>query len=208
MSGGPVLLCDLDGVLVDSTAAIARVYRAWAAQHGLDPEVVIATAQGRPAREVVRVCAPGLDAATESRLIEAMHVADQDRVVAIAGARELLDETPPDRIAVVTSGSDALAAARLRVTGLRVPPVLVTADMVQRGKPDPEGYLRAAEALGADVAACVVLEDAPAGVAAGRAAGMKVIGVLTSHARSELEGADAYVEDLRGVAAVAARLVG
>jgi sugar-phosphatase len=204
----PVLLCDLDGVLVDSTAAIARVYRTWAAEHGLDADVVVRTAQGTPSREVVRVCAPGLDPTTESRLIEAAHVADQERVVAIAGARELLDETPPGRIAVVTSGSDALAAARLRVTGLRVPPVLVTADMVTRGKPDPEGYLRAAEALGADVAACVVLEDAPAGVAAARAAGMKVIGVLTSHSRPELEGADAYVEDLRGVAAVAARLVG
>ncbi len=201
-----VLLCDLDGVLVDSTASIARVYVAWAARHGLDGELVVATAQGVPAREVVRSCAPELDAVAESALIEAAHVAD-DRIVAIEGARELLADTPPDRIAVVTSGSDALAAARLRVTGLRVPPVLVTADMVARGKPDPEGYLRAAELLGADVAACVVLEDAPAGVAAGRAAGMRVIGVLTSHSRDELTGADAYVEDLRGVAEVAARLV-
>ena len=203
----PVLLCDLDGVLVDSTASIARVYRTWAAEHGLDGDLVVAAAQGVPAREVVRICAPALDAVAESRRIEAAHVAD-DRITAIAGARELLDGTPPDRIAVVTSGSDALAAARLRITGLRAPPVLVTADMVARGKPDPAGYLLAAELLGASVDECVVLEDAPAGVAAGLAAGMRVIGVLTSHARSELAGADAYVEDLRGVAAVAARLVG
>ena len=203
----PVLLCDLDGVLVDSTASIARVYRTWAAEHGLDGELVVAAAQGVPAREVVRICAPALDAVAESRRIEAAHVAD-DRITAIAEARELLDGTPPDRIAVVTSGSDALAAARLRITGLRAPPVLVTADMVARGKPDPAGYLLAAELLGASVDECVVLEDAPAGVAAGLAAGMRVIGVLTSHARSELAGADAYVEDLRGVAAVAARLVG
>ena len=201
------MLCDLDGVLVDSTASIARVYRTWAAEHGLDGELVVAAAQGVPAREVVRICAPALDAVAESRRIEAAHVAD-DRITAIAGARELLDGTPPDRIAVVTSGSDALAAARLRITGLRAPPVLVTADMVARGKPDPAGYLLAAELLGASVDECVVLEDAPAGVAAGLAAGMRVIGVLTSHARSELAGADAYVEDLRGVAAVAARLVG
>ena len=203
----PVLLCDLDGVLVDSTASIARVYRTWAAEHGLDGDLVVAAAQGVPAREVVRLCAPELDAVAESRRIEAAHVAD-DQIAAIAGARALLDGTPPDRIAVVTSGSDALAAARLRVTGLRVPPVLVTADLVARGKPDPAGYLLAAELLGASVDECVVLEDAPAGVAAGLAAGMRVIGVLTSHSRSELAGADAYVEDLRGVAAVAARLVG
>lgn len=204
----PVLLCDLDGVLVDSTAAIARVYRTWAAQRGLDGDVVVATAQGTPSREVVRVCAPELDAIAESGLIEAAHVGDQDGVVAIAGARELLAQTPDDRIAVVTSCSDALAAARLRAAGLAVARVLVTADMVGRGKPDPEGYLRAASELGASADACVVLEDAPAGVAAGRAAGMRVIGVLTSHGRDALVGADAYVEDLRGVAALAARLVG
>jgi sugar-phosphatase len=202
------LLCDLDGVLVDSTAAIARVYRAWAARHGLDGDLVVATAQGRPSREVVRVCAPDLDAAAESAAIEAAHVGDQAGVVVIAGAAELLAETPAERIAVVTSCSDALAAARLRAAGLAVPRVLVTADMVARGKPDPEGYLRAASLLGAAPADCVVLEDAPAGVAAGRAAGMRVIGVLTSHGRGALEGADAYVEDLRGVAALAARLVG
>jgi sugar-phosphatase len=202
------LLCDLDGVLVDSTAAIARVYRAWAARHGLDGDLVVATAQGRPSREVVRVCAPDLDAAAESAAIEAAHVGDQAGVVVIAGAAELLAETPAERIAVVTSCSDALAAARLRAAGLAVPRVLVTADMVARGKPDPEGYLRAASLLGAAPADCVVVEDAPAGVAAGRAAGMRVIGVLTSHGRGALEGADAYVEDLRGVAALAARLVG
>jgi sugar-phosphatase len=208
VTGAPVLLCDLDGVLVDSTAAIGRVYRTWAATHGLDGDHVVETAQGRPSREVVRVCAPELDAAAQSELIEAAHVADQEGVVAIAGAAQLLAQAPVQRIAVVTSCSDALAAARLRAAGLAVPRVLVTADMVAHGKPDPEGYLRAASELGAAVAHCVVLEDAPAGVAAGRAAGMHVIGVLTSHGRAELEGAGAYVEDLRDVAAVAARLVG
>ncbi len=202
------ILCDLDGVLVDSTAAIARVYVAWSARLGLDAELVVATAQGRPSREVVRVVAPELDAAAESAVIEAAHVGDQDGVVAIAGARELLAATPPQRLAVVTSCSDTLAATRLRAAGLPVPPTLVTAEMVARGKPDPEGYERAAQLLGAPAQACVVLEDAPAGVAAARAARMRVIAVLTSHARSELAGADAYVEDLRGVLDVAAGLVG
>jgi len=203
----PVLLCDLDGVLVASTAAIARVYRVWAASHGLDGDLVVRTAQGTPSREVVRTLLPARDAVAEAAIIEAAHIA-ADGVVAVAGARELLEQTPPGRLAVVTSASAALAASRWPATGLPVPRVLVTADMVSRGKPDPEGYLLAASLLGAAVEECVVLEDAPVGVAAARAAGMRVIGVLTSHSRSALEGADAYVDDLRGVAAVAARLVG
>ena len=201
------LLCDLDGVLVDSTAAIARVYRSWAAAHGLDPRIVVATAQGRPSREVVAVCAPALDAVAESERIEAAHVGDQEGVVAIAGARELLSDVPADRLAVVTSCSPALAAARLRAAGLPVSDVLVTADQVARGKPDPEGYLRAAALLGAAPADCVVLEDAPAGVAAGIVAGMHVIAVLTSHPRQALIGARAFVPHLRGVEALAARLI-
>lgn len=205
----PVLLCDLDGVLVDSTAAIARVYRAWARSHGLDEDHVVATAQGRPAREVVRSCAPALDADAESVLVEAAHEADQDGVVAIAGAADLLTTTTPKRLAVVTSCTKSLARARFGAAGLPRPRVLVTADMLTRGKPDPEGYLRAAAALGVvDTAVCVVIEDAPAGVAAGLAAGMKVIGVLTSHAPEELGAADAFARDLVGVPAIAARLVG
>jgi sugar-phosphatase len=204
----PVFLCDLDGVLVDSTAAIARVYRDWAQRQGLDGDLVVRTAQGRPAREVVRLCAPALDPVTESALIDAAHAADQEGVVAIAGAAELLMATPGERLAVVTSCSVTLAAARFAATGLTQPAVCVTEEQVTRGKPDPEGYLRAAAALGAeDLAACVVLEDAPAGVAAGLTAGMRVIAVLTSHARSELAGAHAFAPDLVGVAAVAAALV-
>jgi sugar-phosphatase len=205
----PVLLCDLDGVLVDSTRAIARVYRAWARRHGLNEERVVATAQGRPSREVVRICAPALDRAVQQDTIDAAHIADQDGVVAIAGAAELLTQTPPQRIAVVTSCSTPLAVARLAAAGLAPPRVCITEEQLTRGKPDPEGYLRAASALGVvDPTRCVVLEDAPAGVAAGLAAGMHVIGVLTSHASADLVGAHAFVTDLRDVATVAARLVG
>ncbi|HUR85821.1 MAG TPA: HAD-IA family hydrolase [Solirubrobacteraceae bacterium] len=199
-----VLLCDLDGVLVDSTAAIARVYREWAARRGLDGDVVVRTAQGTPSREVVRALLPELDAVVESEVIEAAHVADQEGVVAVAGAREVL---LGDRVAVVTSCSPALAAARFAAAGLPAPEVLVTTSEVARGKPDPEGYLLAAARLGAAARECVVLEDAPAGVAAGLAAEMRVIAVLTSHSRSELTGAHAYVADLRGVRALAAELV-
>jgi sugar-phosphatase len=202
----PVLLCDLDGVLVDSTQAIARVYRAWARRHGLDEERVVATAQGRPAREVVRICAPAMDAAAESVRIDAAHAADQDGVVAIAGAARLLQSTPGERLAVVTSCSVALARARFATAGLPQPRVCITEEQVTRGKPDPEGYERAAALLGADRGACVVVEDAPAGVAAGLAAGMRVIAVLTSHDAAALAGADAFVADLLDVPALAARL--
>jgi mannitol-1-/sugar-/sorbitol-6-phosphatase len=204
----PFLLCDLDGVLVDSAHAIALVYRAWARRHGLDEELVVATAHGRPAREVVRVVAPRLDVARESAVIEAAHAAEQDGVVAIAGAAELLRDTPPERIAVVTSCSIPLARARFVAAGLPQPRVCITEERVRRGKPDPEGYLRAAAALGAEPAACVVLEDAPAGVAAGLAAGMRVVGVLTSRGESELGAAHAFAADLVEVPAIAARLVG
>jgi sugar-phosphatase len=203
----PVLLCDLDGVLVSSSEAIARVYRAWARVNDLDEALVVATAQGRPAREVVALCAPRLDAEAESARLDALHAAEEDGVVAIAGAAQLLADTPPDRLAVVTSCTAALARARFATTGLPQPRVCITADQVSRGKPDPEGYERAAAALGALTAACVVLEDAPAGVAAGLAAGMSVIAVLTSHAPAELAGAHAFVADLHGVAAIAADLV-
>jgi len=203
----PVLLCDLDGVLVDSTNAIARVYRDWARRHGLDEELVVATAQGRPSHKVVRVCAPSLDVDAERSAIDAAHTADQDGVVAIAGAAELLAGTPPGRLAVVTSCSTALARARFAAAGLPQPRVCITEEQVTRGKPDPEGYLRAAAALGADPKTCVVLEDAPAGVAAGLAAGMHVIAVLTSHGAAELGTAHAFVDDLAGVPAIAAGLV-
>jgi sugar-phosphatase len=204
----PVLLCDLDGVLVDSTEAIARVYRDWARRHDLDPRVVVTTAQGRPAREVVRICAPALDAVAQSALIDDAHAADQDGVAAIAGATELLAGTPSHRLAVVTSCNAALARARFAAAGLAQPQICITADQVTCGKPDPEGYLRAASALGVvDPARCVVLEDAPAGLAAGRAAGMHVIAVLTSHSEAELAGADAFVRHLHAVPAIAARLV-
>jgi sugar-phosphatase len=204
----PVLLCDLDGVLVDSAHAIARVYRRWARRHGLDEQLVVAAAQGRPARDVVRACAPQLDAVAESRAIDAAHRDDQAGVVAIAGASALLASTPRERLAVVTSCTRRLAAARFQAAGLTRPYVCVTAEQVTRGKPDPEGYLRAAAALGVvDPRVCVVLEDAPAGVAAGLAAGMNVIAVLTSHPPDELGAAHAFVRDLCSVPDIAARLV-
>jgi sugar-phosphatase len=179
------LLSDLDGVLVDSTVAVERSWRAFAARHGLDGNAVIEHAHGIPSAAVIAHVAPHVDVAAEAERVEREQVDDVAGVRALPGARELL-EAPPARFAVVTSCTAALAAARLAAAGLPTPAILVTADRLRRGKPDPEGYLMAAGLLGVDPAACLVLEDAPAGVAAGRAAGMTVAAVLSTHAASDL----------------------
>ena len=187
----PFLLCDLDGVLVDSGAAVERAWRWWAGEHGLDFALVEETIHGHPSRDAVARLLPGVDAFAESRRVEMRQVEDLEGVVAVPGAAELLARWPPERLAVVTSASVPLAEARLGHAGLPVPAALVTEEQVARGKPDPEPYLLGAERLGAPPAECVVLEDAPAGVEAARAAGMRVIAVLTTHAREELPGASA-----------------
>ncbi|HEX2103791.1 MAG TPA: HAD-IA family hydrolase [Solirubrobacteraceae bacterium] len=184
-----VVLSDLDGVLVDSRASIMRAWRWWAARRGLGDGTADAVPQGRPSGDVIASLAPGADVAAESRAIDRFQAADTDGVVALPGAADLLAAFGPDRVAIVTSCTAPLAAARLRAAGLAAPPVLVTAELLTRGKPDPEGYLLAARRLGAEPAQCVVLEDAPAGVEAGLAAGMHVVGVLTTHAPRELAGA-------------------
>jgi mannitol-1-/sugar-/sorbitol-6-phosphatase len=183
------VLSDLDGVLVDSHASIDRAWRWWGARHGL-PGVTAATVpQGRPSGDVIAALAPGADAGAESRVLDDFQARDTEGVVALAGAADVLYAFGPDRVAIVTSCTAPLAAARLCAAGLTPPPVLVTADRLGRGKPDPEGYLLAARELGADPGDCVVLEDAPAGVDAGRAAGMHVVGVLTTHSAEELAAA-------------------
>jgi sugar-phosphatase len=181
-----VVLSDLDGVLVDSQASIMRAWRSWGRRHALERAAVEAVEHGRPSGEIVAALAPGLDAAEESRALDALQAGDTGDVVGLPGAAELLRTFGPDRVAVVTSCTAGLAEARLRAAGLEPPPVLVTADRLRRGKPDPEGYLLAARELGAEPSECVVLEDAPAGVEAGRAAGMRVVALLTTHAPDAL----------------------
>jgi len=187
------VLSDLDGVLVDSHASIMRAWRWWTGRQGLGDGAADAIPQGRPSGDVIAALAPGVDVAAESRAIDRYQADDTGGVVALPGAADLLAGFGPDRVAIVTSCTAPLAAVRLRAAGLTAPAVLVTADRLARGKPDPEGYLLAARELGADPADCVVLEDAPAGVEAGRAAGMRVVGVLTTHSPQELAAADERV---------------
>jgi mannitol-1-/sugar-/sorbitol-6-phosphatase len=179
------ILSDLDGVLVDSHASIMRAWRWWGAGHGVAAEAIESVQQGRPSGEVIAALAPGLDAGAESRAIDLRQAGDTDGVIALPGAHELFAGS--GRVAIVTSCTVPLATARLRAAGLGVPAVLVTPERLSRGKPDPEGYLLAARELGAAPADCVVLEDAPAGIQAGRAAGMHVVGITTTHDAAELD---------------------
>lgn len=186
-------LVDLDGVLVDSLASVTRTWTWWASLHGLDPTPFI-EGHGRRTREAIAELAPGLDAEAEAALIEDREATETAGVVALPGAQALLRSRR--RLAIVTSGSSHLAHARLRAAALPVPDVLITAELVARGKPDPEPYLLAAERLGLAPGDCTVFEDAPAGVQAGKAAGMQVVGITTTVSAEELAGADFVVPDL------------
>ncbi len=190
------LLVDLDGTLVDSGAPVRRAWEGFAHRHGLDPDAVTSFAHGRPSRETIRLLVPDAPAG-EAAAFEDAEVADTAGVVALPGAAALL---ATDRaLAIVTSCSRRLAVARLAAAGLPVPEVMVTSDDVSRGKPQPECFLRGARRLGLTPGRCVVIEDSPTGVAAGRAAGARVLAVLTSHPAVALAEADVVAKDLRSV---------
>jgi sugar-phosphatase len=190
------ILFDLDGVLVDSTECVERTWRMWATRHHLDPERVIALAHGRRAIEAVRLIAPELSTDAELATLAASESTTTEGVYEVPGARELLQRLPSNRWAIVTSGIRAVAEFRLRHARLPVPPVMICADEIERGKPDPEGYLHAAVRLGLTSADCIVIEDAPAGIEAGRAAGMRVIAIASTFSPEQLTAADIVVEHL------------
>ena len=193
------LLFDLDGVLVDSRACDERVWRSWAALRGVDADAMIRAGQGRRASETLREVAPDLDVAAEAALLDAMEERELSGLQAAAGAASVLAQLAPDRWAIVTSASRRVASVRLVTAGLPIPAVFITGDQVQRGKPDPQGYLWAAASLRVEPADAVVLEDAPAGIAAARAGGMRVVGIATTHAPAAIAAADLIVPDLRAL---------
>jgi sugar-phosphatase len=193
------VLFDLDGVLVDSTPAVERAWKIWAERHGFDAEWITRIAHGRRTEETIREIASHLDPETEAADLERIEVEDTGNVSKVKGASELIASLPPKSWAVVTSGTRMLATARMRHTDLPIPRVLVAAEDVQNGKPDPECYLKAAEMLGVAANACVVVEDAPAGVQAGRAAGMSVVAVATTHTPADLVEADVMVQALSSI---------
>jgi sugar-phosphatase len=190
------LLFDLDGVLVDSRACIEQVWREWAAARGRDPLPFIGIAHGRRTSETVRLVAPELDAKAEAAVLDAMEAVETRGLAPFPGAAELARTLPPERWGIVTSGSRPVATLRLGTAGLAAPRVFITADDVRRGKPDPEGYLAAARRLDVPPADCVVIEDSPTGVAAGRAAGMRVVAVPTTYRAEALAEADVRLASL------------
>ncbi len=194
------ILFDIDGTLVDSTRTVERTWRAWAAQRGLPADEILAVCHGRRTEDTIADFLPEKERAEAVAALERLELDDLDEVViALPAAREILRMLPSDRWAAVTSGSGSLMRARLGAAELPVPEVLVAAEDVSAGKPDPQGYRRAAAGLGVDVTRCLVVEDAPAGLAAGRAAGALTIAVATSHPAEELRPAEIVVPDLRSV---------
>jgi sugar-phosphatase len=192
------ILFDLDGVLLDSTRVVADQYTRWALENGIDPAEVMKAAHGVRTLEVVQRVAPHLDAVAETRKIEDRE-AVADGIVAIPGAVALLKTIPRGRWCVVTSGTRFLATTRMRKFGIPIPNILVTADDVSHGKPDPEPYRRGAELLKANPAECVVFEDAPAGIRSARAAGMKVISMPSTYAAADLHEADVIIPGLASI---------
>jgi sugar-phosphatase len=195
------ILFDMDGVLVDSTPAVARVWSYWAERHGMDAHDVVRRAHGRPSITTIRELLPDADHDAENNEVERREIEDVEGVVAIPGATELLATLPAGSWTVVTSATKALAIVRIGAGALPLPDKFITADDITRGKPDPEPYLKGAQLLGFEPKDCVVIEDSPAGIRAGKAAGARVIALRTTAEDSELvrAGADWIVEDLRQV---------
>ncbi|WP_157872120.1 MULTISPECIES: HAD-IA family hydrolase [Streptomyces] len=200
------VLFDLDGVLVDSMPLIGALLDRWADLHRLDRELVHRTAHGRREAELAAALVPSADPEEQVALMQGWQLTEFDGCRPCPGAAGLIARLDEGQWAVVTSGSGPVARGRLRAAGLPAPRTMVTADDVVRGKPDPEPYLRAAAALGVDVAECVVIEDAPSGAAAGLAAGMRLITVTGTDATwpDALSGPVVRVDSLERIAVAGA----
>jgi mannitol-1-/sugar-/sorbitol-6-phosphatase len=200
------VLFDLDGVLVDSTPAVARVWTKWAQRHGFDAEEVVRQAHGRPSIATIRELLPGADHDAENDEVERGEIADVQGVIPLPGALELLRALPTDRWVIATSCTRALARVRIRAAGLPEPQRLITSSDVVHGKPNPEPYLKAANSLGFAPGECLVIEDAPAGIRAGKAAGARVFAVRTTAPDAQLReaGADWIGNDLASLHPIAA----
>ena len=189
---------DLDGVLVDSMAAIRAYWTGWAARRGVPADAVLADLH-LTAEELVRRFAPGLDPLVEAAATALGQAEMETGIVPLPGGRALIDALPAERWAVVTSGRRHLAGRHLELGGLPVPRVLITAEDTPRGKPDPAGFRLAADRLGVSAEHCLAFEDTPAGVQAARAAGMSVVAVTNTHGAAELGEAHAIIDSLASV---------
>jgi sugar-phosphatase len=191
------LLFDMDGVLVDSTPVVTRVWSQWAREHGFDPEKIVHRVHGRPSLTSIREFLPDADHEAENREVERREILDVDGVVPLPGVVDFLASLPSDRWTIVTSGTKPLADVRIRTAHISPPTRFITAQDITIGKPDPEPYLKGAALLGFAPKDCVVVEDASAGVRSAKAAGARVIAVQTTETNDHLIelGANWIVKD-------------
>ncbi len=196
------LLFDMDGVLISSIGAVERCWQQWCRIYGVANPADFQVPHGHRAIDIVRMLKPQFseDQVAEGlRVIEDLEIADTADLTVLPGARELLATLPPDRWAIVTSATRRLMLGRLAAAGLPVPQRIISGDMVERGKPDPEPYRRGAALLGFAPADCIVVEDAPSGVGAGIAAGCRVLAVLGTHHARKLREANWIAESLSAI---------
>ena len=193
------IIFDLDGVLVNSIAVVEKSWSIWAEEQGLSADAILKVAHGRRTAEILQTVAPHLDMNREIEHFVEIEQRLLNEVSEIPGAAEFVRSLPRDRWAIGTSGERAVALGRLRKFAFPVPDVLVASEDVENGKPNPEVYVKAAAGLGVACDRCVVFEDAPAGIAAARAAGMSAVGVLTATSASELVGVVELIQDFRNV---------
>jgi mannitol-1-/sugar-/sorbitol-6-phosphatase len=193
------ILFDMDGTIVDSSVPVQKAWKQWADSQGIDFARVLEVMHGRRAVETMQLLAPHLpQPATVDRFLEEEEL-DVEGIVAIPGAAQFIASLPWDRWAVVTSATQSMARSRIRAAGLPDPKVVVSADMVAHGKPHPECFLRAAELLGVPPAHCLVFEDAPAGIASAKAAGIPIVGIET-HYSGEVLGVAPAVANFQSIA--------
>jgi sugar-phosphatase len=197
------ILFDMDGVLISSIGSVNRCWSRWAEHYGLPNAATFRIEHGTRAVDVIAKLVPGLDVAEGLQRIEDMEIEDVADLQVLPGARTLLESLPPERWAIVTSATYRLLLGRLKAAELPVPERIISGDMVERGKPDPEPYRRGAELIQSSPSQCLVVEDAPSGVGAGIAAGCRVLGVLGSHSEQELRAAGAswIVQSLEAIRA-------
>jgi mannitol-1-/sugar-/sorbitol-6-phosphatase len=193
------ILFDMDGVLISSIASVSRCWRRWAKMYDLPNAEEYEVPHGMRAIEIVKMLRPDIDPQKGLRVIEDMEVEDVGDLQVLPGVKTLLERLPAERWAIVTSSTHRLLLARLKAAGLPLPKRIVSGDSVERGKPEPEPYRRGAELLGFRPQDCVVVEDAPSGVASGLAAGCRVLAVQGTHSKEELREADWVLGSLEGL---------
>jgi mannitol-1-/sugar-/sorbitol-6-phosphatase len=196
MLAARAILFDIDGTLVDSTPVVERSWRTWAQEYGVDADEVLRVCHGRRTEDTVADFVTPRQLEVAVARLQALELADLDGVTALPGAQQILEILPSRRWAAVTSGERDLMTRRLSAAQLPIPETMICAEDVAVGKPSPEGYLLAAAALGVDAQHCVVVEDAPAGIAAGLTAGARVVAVATTHTADQVAGADVIIADL------------